>query len=206
MVVSCEAVWREISNYLDDDMDPGLRSAMEEHFRSCQHCTAVLEGTRNVIRLYGDDRMFELPSGFSRRMERWLTRNVVVSRGTWPGWLIAAVAAVLVASGLTLARSLTPNPPVKSEQAQAGHGIAPDMVVVVSEGAKLFHVPGCEVIHNKDKQRTLTAKEATRQGYVPCLRCMRKYLNLAGGRRAGANAENDEEGEGAIRAAVDWRK
>jgi hypothetical protein len=203
MVVSCEAVWREISNYLEDDMDPGLRSAMEEHFRSCQHCTAVLEGTRNVIRLYGDDRMFELPSGFSRRMERWLTRNVVVGRSTWPGWLIAAVAAVLVASSLTLARSLTPNPPLKSEHAQAGHGIPPDMVVVVTEGAKLFHVPGCEVIHNKDKQRTLTAKEATREGYVPCLRCMRKYLNLAGVRRAGANAENDEEGEAAIRAAVD---
>jgi len=203
MVVSCGAVWREISNYLEDDMDPGLRSAMEEHFRSCQHCTAVLEGTRNVIRLYGDDRMFELPSGFSRRMERWLTRNVVVSRDTWPGWLIAALAAVLVASSLTLARSLTPNPPLKSEHAQAGHGIPPDMVVVVTEGAKLFHVPGCEVIHNKDKQRTLTAKEATREGYVPCLRCMRKYLNLAGARRAGANAENDEEGEEAIRAAVD---
>jgi hypothetical protein len=203
MVVSCEEVWREISNYLEDDMDPGLRSAMEEHFRSCQHCTAVLEGTRNVIRLYGDDRMFELPSGFSRRMERWLTRNVVVSRGTWPGWLIAAVAAVLVASSLTLARSLTPNPPLKSEHAQAGHGLPPDMVVVVTEGAKLFHVPGCEVIHNKDKQRTLTAEEATREGYVPCLRCMRKYLDLAGARRAGANAENDEEGEGAVRAAVD---
>ena len=203
MVVSCEAVWREISNYLEDDMDPGLRSAMEEHFRSCQHCTAVLEGTRNVIRLYGDDRLFELPSGFSRRMERWLTRNVVVSRGTWPGWLIAAVAAVLVASSLTLARSLTPNPPLRSEHAQAGHGIPPDMLVVVTEGAKLFHVPGCEVIHNKDKQRTLTAKEATREGYVPCLRCLRKYLNLAGARRAGANAENDEQREGAIRAAVD---
>src|SRR3984893_16740944 len=198
MVVSCEEVWREISNYLEDDMVPGLRSAMEEHFRSCQHCTAVLEGTRNVIRLYGDDRMFELPSGFSRRMERWLTRNVVVSRGTWPGWLIAAVAQVLVASGLTLARS-----PMKSEQAQAGHGIAPDMVVVVSEGAKLFHVPGCEVIHNKDKQRTLTAKEATREGYVPCLRCMRKYLNLAGARRAGTNAGNDDERDEKIRAAVD---
>jgi Putative zinc-finger len=203
MVVSCEAVWREISNYLEDDMDPGLRSAMEEHFRSCQHCTAVLEGTRNVIRLYGDDRMFELPSGFSRRMERWLTRNVVVSRGTWPGWLIAAVAAVLVASSLTLARSLTPNRASKSEHAQSGHGIPPDMVVVVTEGAKLFHVPGCEVIHNKDKQRTLTAKEAMREGYVPCLRCMRKYLNVAGTRRAGTNAENDDETEEEIRAAVD---
>jgi len=56
------------------------------------------------------------------------------------------------------------------------------------------------VIHNKDKQRTLTAKEAMREGYVPCLRCMRKYLNVA--RRAEANAENDDATEGEIRAAL----
>jgi methylphosphotriester-DNA--protein-cysteine methyltransferase len=53
------------------------------------------------------------------------------------------------------------------------------MVVVVSAGAKDFHVPGCDVIHNKDKIRTLTAKEAIREGYVPCVRCMRKYLQIA---------------------------
>jgi Putative zinc-finger len=192
MVVSCEQVWREISNYLEEDLDPGVRSAMEEHFRSCQHCTALLEGTRNVMRLYGDDRMFELPFGFSWRMERRLARNVV-SRSAWPGWLVAAVAAILVASSLTLARSLTENRSLKSEHAQVGHGIPPDMIVVVTDGAKLFHVPGCDVIHNKDKERTLTAKEAMREGYVPCLRCMRKYLNVAGVQRAGQNAENDDE-------------
>ena len=199
MVVSCEQIWREISNYLEGDVDPALRSAMEEHFHSCQHCTAVLEGTRSVIRLYGDDRMFELPSGFSRRMERRLARNVV-SRSAWPGWLVAAVAAILVASSLTLARSLTQNRLLRSEHAQAGHGIPPDMIVVVTDGAKLFHVPGCDVIHNKEKERTLTAKEAMREGYVPCLRCMRKYLNVA--RRAEANAENDDATEGEIRAAL----
>jgi hypothetical protein len=202
MVVSCEQIWHEISNYLEDDVDPALRSAMEEHFRSCQHCTAVLEGTRNVIRLYGDDRMFELPLGFSRRMERRLVRNVV-SRSAWPGWLVAAVAAVLVASSLTLARSLTHNRSLKSEHAQSGHGIPPDMIVVVTDGAKLFHVPGCDVIHNKEKERTLTAKEAMREGYVPCLRCMRKYLNVAGVQRSGPNAKDDDETEEReIRAAV----
>jgi methylphosphotriester-DNA--protein-cysteine methyltransferase len=54
------------------------------------------------------------------------------------------------------------------------------MVVVVSADAKTFHVPGCGFIHNKDTVRTLTAKEAVREGYIPCLRCMRKYLNTAG--------------------------
>ena len=67
-----------------------------------------------------------------------------------------------------------------SEHAQPGHDIPPDMLVVVSEGAKDFHRPGCDVIHNKDKVRTLTAKEAIRQGYVPCVRCLRKYLQAEG--------------------------
>ena len=53
------------------------------------------------------------------------------------------------------------------------------MPVVVSAGAKEFHVAGCEFIHNRDKERTLTAREAMREGYVPCVRCMRKYLETA---------------------------
>ena len=46
---------------------PKLRAAMDAHFRACKHCTAVLEGTRNVIQLYGDERMIELPAGFGRQ-------------------------------------------------------------------------------------------------------------------------------------------
>ena len=70
MVVSCEQVWREISNYLEEDMEPGLRTAMEEHIRRCKRCTTVLDGTRNVVQLYGDERMFEVPLGFSQRLQR----------------------------------------------------------------------------------------------------------------------------------------
>ena len=33
MVVNCEQVWREISNYLEGEVDPDLRAAMDEHFR-----------------------------------------------------------------------------------------------------------------------------------------------------------------------------
>ena len=65
MVVNCEHVWREVSNYLDGEVDPETRIAMELHFAQCKHCTAVLDGARNVVQLYGDDRVFELPAGFS---------------------------------------------------------------------------------------------------------------------------------------------
>ena len=67
MVVNCEEVWREISNYLEGDIEPGLRLAMEEHIRGCQRCTAVLDGTRNVVQLCGDERMLEVPLGFNQR-------------------------------------------------------------------------------------------------------------------------------------------
>jgi predicted anti-sigma-YlaC factor YlaD len=72
MVVSCEEVWREVSNYLDGEVEPGLRVAIQEHLRGCKRCTAVLDGTRNVLQLYGDERMLEVPLGFSQRLHQRL--------------------------------------------------------------------------------------------------------------------------------------
>jgi hypothetical protein len=59
--IDCEEVWRQISNYLDDAVDPELRAALSSHFKNCSHCSAVLDGTRNVVKLVGDGRAFELP-------------------------------------------------------------------------------------------------------------------------------------------------
>jgi len=42
-------VWRQISNYLDDELPSDLRATMAAHFRECAHCTAVLDGARKVV-------------------------------------------------------------------------------------------------------------------------------------------------------------
>lgn len=196
MVVSCEHVWQEISNYLEGDVDAPVRAAMDEHFQTCPHCRSVLEGTRNVIRLYSDERMMEVPAGFGRRMEKRIIQNTRVSGtrwSSWSAWLVPVAALALIAGGLRLANSLTVAYPLKSALAQPGHGIPPDMQVVVSTGAKVFHVAGCPFIHNKDTVRTLSAKEAIREGYVPCLRCMRKYLEAASAGHVGSDSESDAD-------------
>ena len=74
--ISCLHVWREISNYIDGELDAELRRRMEEHFKGCEHCSAILDGTRNVARLVGDGRAFELPSGFSERLKQRLQREI----------------------------------------------------------------------------------------------------------------------------------
>ena len=191
--VNCQQVWREISNYVDNEVDPTLRVAMDAHFQDCPRCRSVLAGTRNVVALYGDERMLEAPVGFSGRLEKRLARNIRAERSGfgWTAWLVPVAALALVAGGFELAGSRAFDYPLKSEHAQPGEHIPDDMVVVVTDGTRLFHAAGCDFIHNKETERTLTAKEAIREGYVPCVRCMRKYLNTALAGQLKANLEAD---------------
>ena len=66
--ISCLEVWREISNYIDQSVDTELRARIAEHLKHCNHCSAVLDGARNVVTLMGDGRSFDLPGGFGRRL------------------------------------------------------------------------------------------------------------------------------------------
>lgn len=175
MVVTCEQVWREISNYLDDEVSPELRVAMEKHLRGCNKCATILEGTRNVVGLYGEESMFEPPLGFSQRLRRKLEANMPRKRGTAFGWMVAAAAAILVVGSFEVASSFVP-PELRSEHAQPGTGVPPGLMVVVAEDGKTFHAAGCRFIHDKARLRTIPASEALREGYAPCVRCMKKYL------------------------------
>ena len=68
--ISCREVFREISNYLESDIPKDLRARLEAHFGKCNHCRAVLDGTGNLLRLVGDGRSFDLPAGFSQRLQQ----------------------------------------------------------------------------------------------------------------------------------------
>src|SRR5438270_161915 len=73
--ISCEHVWREVSNYLDQEIDAELRVRMEAHFKVCAHCSAVLAGTRNLLSLVGSPDAIEIPAGFSERLRLRIERQ-----------------------------------------------------------------------------------------------------------------------------------
>lgn len=75
MPVSCEEVIHALSDYLEGGVSPGLRNDMEGHFQECRHCTAVLDGTRNILWVVSDSRAFELPAGFGARLYARLQRG-----------------------------------------------------------------------------------------------------------------------------------
>jgi predicted anti-sigma-YlaC factor YlaD len=68
MVIDCKHVWNYISGYLDDDLPKETRDIVQKHLDHCEICSAILDSTRNIIVLTADDRVFELPVGFSERL------------------------------------------------------------------------------------------------------------------------------------------
>ena len=66
--ISCVEVWREISNYIDSEVDPEMRARIEAHVKHCSHCAAILDGAKNVVQLVADGKTIELPTGFSKRL------------------------------------------------------------------------------------------------------------------------------------------
>jgi hypothetical protein len=71
--ISCIEVWREISNYVSGEVESELKTRIELHLRNCKHCTALLEGTKNTVRLLADGDWYPLPGGFSERLFHRLT-------------------------------------------------------------------------------------------------------------------------------------
>lgn len=78
--IDCKEVWEQISNFLDDEIEPGLRGVMVAHIEDCAHCNAVLEGTLNVVQLLGDGRIFELPAGTGRRLYQKVNIHLAMHR------------------------------------------------------------------------------------------------------------------------------
>jgi hypothetical protein len=76
MVIECKHVWDYISGYLDDSLSPETRKLVQKHLEHCEICSAILDSTRNILVLTVDDRVFELPIGFSDRLHARLTREI----------------------------------------------------------------------------------------------------------------------------------
>ena len=72
MRIDCHHVWEHISLYIDGDVDAELRAEIDRHLEHCEICSAVMDSTRNVVVLMADERVFEIPAGYSERLHERL--------------------------------------------------------------------------------------------------------------------------------------
>ena len=66
--MNCKGVIRELSNYIDGDLDPGLRTELERHLNHCEDCTMIVDQTKKSIEILCDSKPVELPSDVRSRL------------------------------------------------------------------------------------------------------------------------------------------
>jgi anti-sigma factor RsiW len=76
--VNCDGVIREISNYIDGELEPVVRRDLEQHLKGCQHCALTVDQTRMTVELFCDSEMVELPAEVKARLHEGLKRKLKV--------------------------------------------------------------------------------------------------------------------------------
>jgi predicted anti-sigma-YlaC factor YlaD len=76
LVIDCKHVWERISGYLDDTLASSELKEVQKHLEHCEICSAIIDSTRNILILTADERVFELPLGFSERLHARLDEEM----------------------------------------------------------------------------------------------------------------------------------
>jgi anti-sigma factor RsiW len=197
MDLKCEEVWREISNYVDGEVEASLRAKIDRHLAGCSKCSAVLAGTRNIVHLYGDERMFDIPAEFSPALHRRLWMQARPERGAAYTWILSLSGAALVAAAaIVFSLPHFAAPALRAPMSVPALRAPVANLVVVSDEGKTFHVPGCTYIHGR--WTMMPIEEAMKEGYNPCIRCEAGLIHRTGENRApsGIHAAENADGSG----------
>ncbi len=73
--MNCKNVIREISDYIDGDLDLSVRQELERHLEHCEECKIVVDQTRMTVQLFCDSKPIELPGDVKSRLHDALRRS-----------------------------------------------------------------------------------------------------------------------------------
>jgi anti-sigma factor RsiW len=66
--LNCIGVIRELSNYLDGDLDLAMKQELERHLGHCEDCTMIVDQTKKTVEIFCDSEPVALPSDVHTRL------------------------------------------------------------------------------------------------------------------------------------------
>ncbi len=67
-MLDCKQVLLELSNYLNEEVSPELKRALEQHLSACHRCSLVFDTTRKTLKIVTDVGPFDVPPEASARL------------------------------------------------------------------------------------------------------------------------------------------
>jgi hypothetical protein len=67
-LLTCKDFLNELGEYLDEALDPEVRSKLHEHVTQCPNCWVILDTTQKTIRVYKGIEAQTLPDDVHHRL------------------------------------------------------------------------------------------------------------------------------------------
>ena len=74
--MNCKGVIREISNYIDGELDLSVKQELERHLEHCEDCKMVVDQTRLTVNVFCGSKPVELSSEVKSRLHDALHRKL----------------------------------------------------------------------------------------------------------------------------------
>ncbi|MDR3764721.1 MAG: zf-HC2 domain-containing protein [Acidobacteriota bacterium] len=68
--MKCSDFLKELSDYLDNNMDATTKAELEEHLQWCHNCYVVCNTTKSTIEIYRGSELYELPDELRGRLQK----------------------------------------------------------------------------------------------------------------------------------------
>jgi len=75
-LLTCKDFLRELSDYLDENLEAEIRSKIEAHIAECPNCWVIADTTRKTIKIYKGMEPHPLPSDVESRLMQALERKM----------------------------------------------------------------------------------------------------------------------------------
>jgi anti-sigma factor RsiW len=74
--MNCRSVIRELSNYLDGDLDVGLKESIEHHIEKCEDCHLLVDTTKQTIQIFCKSEPLPLSEDVRGRLHEALLKHL----------------------------------------------------------------------------------------------------------------------------------
>ena len=83
--MNCSDFLKELTDYLDGELDERTKAELDEHLAWCHNCFVICNTTQKTIEIYRDSEIYELPEDLRSRLRSAIMQKCEASKKKNPG-------------------------------------------------------------------------------------------------------------------------
>jgi heterodisulfide reductase subunit B len=80
-LLTCKDFLNELSDFLDETLDPNVRAALDKHVNECPNCWVILDTTQRTIKVYKGLEPQSIPPDIHSRLMSALQKKMSAGGG-----------------------------------------------------------------------------------------------------------------------------